>query len=59
MSLPKRYNPKTAEPALEAQWQDNGVFVTPASEGMRSWPHRCCLGLFPDRYFQLQVRQAR
>ncbi|MCP4420332.1 MAG: valine--tRNA ligase [Chloroflexi bacterium] len=26
MSLPKRYNPRTAEPALEAQWQANGTY---------------------------------
>ena len=33
MSLPKRYNPKTAEPALEAQWQANGTYhFDPESE---------------------------
>ncbi|MCA9953995.1 MAG: valine--tRNA ligase [Anaerolineales bacterium] len=26
MSLPKRYNPKTAEPALQTQWQDDGTY---------------------------------
>lgn len=26
MSLPKRYNPKTAEPALHAQWQADGTY---------------------------------
>lgn len=26
MSLPKRYNPKTAEPALQQQWLENGVY---------------------------------
>lgn len=26
MSLPKRYNPKTAEPTLQQQWQDDGTY---------------------------------
>ena len=26
MSLPKRYNPKTAEPALQADWQEQGIY---------------------------------
>ena len=26
MSLPKRYNPKTAEPALQTQWQADGTY---------------------------------
>jgi valyl-tRNA synthetase len=26
MSLPKRYNPKTAEPTLKTQWQANGTY---------------------------------
>lgn len=26
MSLPKRYNPRTAEPALQAQWQTDGTY---------------------------------
>lgn len=26
MSLPKRYNPHTTEPRLEAEWQENGVY---------------------------------
>ncbi len=26
MTIPKRYNPRTAEPALQAQWQENGVY---------------------------------
>jgi valyl-tRNA synthetase len=26
MNIPKRYNPKTAEPNLQDQWQESGVY---------------------------------
>ena len=33
MSLPKRYNPRTTEPALQAQWQQAGTYhFDPISE---------------------------
>jgi len=36
MSLPKRYNPKTAEPNLQAQWQESGVYhYDAAADGPR------------------------
>jgi valyl-tRNA synthetase len=35
MGLPKRYNPKTAEPRIQAFWQEQGVFHFDASDGKR------------------------
>ena len=36
MKLPKRYNPRTAEPDLQTGWQENGVFhYDPASQALR------------------------